>query len=87
MPLSKVSAARLKEIEAIPDSKIDTSEIPELDEEFWENAKMVVPKNYLRVDPDILEWFKAQGKGYQARINAVLRDYVAKKEKHRSEPI
>ena len=77
MPLSEVSKARLKEIEAIPDSEIDTSEIPELDEEFWQNAKIVMPKNYLRVDLDILEWFKMQGKDYQALINAVLRDYIA----------
>jgi uncharacterized protein (DUF4415 family) len=77
MPLSEVSKARLKEIEAISDSEIDTSEIPELDEEFWQNAKIVMPKNYLRVDLDILEWFKMQGKDYQALINAVLRDYIA----------
>jgi len=30
----------------------------------------------LRIDPDVLGWFKAQGKGYQTRMNAVLRAYV-----------
>ena len=49
----------------------------EIDEEFWKNARVVIPvqgKTHtgLRIDTDILEWFKSSGKGYQTRINAIL---------------
>ncbi len=65
---------------AMKDKDIDTSDIPELGEDFWKSAKLVMPQPKqsisIRVDEDVLEWFKAQGKGYQSRINAVLRAYV-----------
>jgi uncharacterized protein (DUF4415 family) len=75
-----ISAKRLQEIENIPDESIDTSDIPELDDNFWENAKLVKPISKkaisLRIDSDVLEWFKNQGKGYQSLMNSVLRSYV-----------
>jgi uncharacterized protein (DUF4415 family) len=52
------------------------------DEDFWKRAKAVMPTGQtkelisIRLDPDIIAWFKKQGKGYQSRINAVLRAYV-----------
>ena len=55
---------------------IDTSDIPELDDDFWENAQWVVPENYLQIEQDILEWFKGQGRDYRERINTVLRSYM-----------
>ncbi|MEZ2301553.1 MAG: BrnA antitoxin family protein [Microcoleus sp.] len=71
---------RLEELENIPESAMDTSDIPELDESFWETAKLVKPLTKqaisLRVDRDVLDWFKSQGKGYQSLMNAVLRSYV-----------
>ena len=74
-----------KELAALPDSEIDTSDIPELDDEFWAKAEVRAPRAKsaisIRVDDDILEWFKSQGKGYQSRINAVLRAYY---EAHQS---
>ncbi len=61
------------------DKDIDISDIPELDEDFWKNAKVVVPPHKkaisLRVDEDMLEWFREQGRGYQSLMNAVLRSY------------
>lgn len=71
----------LEELASIPDEDIDTSDIPELGEEFWKNARWVGPDERkrqmtIRFDADIVEWFKAQGKGYQSRMNAVLRAYV-----------
>ena len=53
----------------------------ELDETFWQSARLVMPTPRkeaisLRVDQDILDWFRAEGKGYQSRMNAVLRAYV-----------
>ncbi|NEO76647.1 BrnA antitoxin family protein [Moorena sp. SIO4G3] len=75
-----ISPKRLEEIKTIPDSDIDTSDIPELDDHFWENAKMVKPitKKAISIplDSDIIDWFKSQGKGYQSSINNVLRSYV-----------
>ena len=71
-------------IDRMNDYEIDYSDIPELDENFWKNAKLVVPDKKarisIRLDKDILEWFKAEGKGYQTKINAVLRSYI---EAHR----
>jgi uncharacterized protein (DUF4415 family) len=52
----------------------------ELDEDFWRNARVVMPPGkksvHLRVDTDVLAWFKAQGRGYLTRMNAVLRSYM-----------
>lgn len=75
-----ISTKRLQEINDIPDESIDTTDIPELGDNFWEKAKLVKPLAKkaisLRVDSDVLEWFKNQGKGYQSLINSVLRSYV-----------
>jgi uncharacterized protein (DUF4415 family) len=50
------------------------------DEEFWKEAEIVMPRPKetmtIRLDADVLEWFRKQGKGYQTRINAVLRSYM-----------
>jgi len=64
---------------AMKDEEIDTSDIPELTEDFFKKA-VLWPGNKkqvtLRIDPDIIAFFKKQGKGYQSMINAVLRKYV-----------
>ncbi|MDE0300438.1 MAG: BrnA antitoxin family protein [Candidatus Poribacteria bacterium] len=56
------------------------------DEAFWKDARIVIPQPKraisMRVDGDVLAWFKSQGRGYQTRINAVLRAYM---EAHRYE--
>jgi len=74
MPISK---ERLAEIEAIKDKDIDYSDIPELDETFWENAELHMPEPkkgiFVRIDRDVLEWLRASGPGYQTRMNAMLR--------------
>ena len=71
----------LEELAALPDSEIDYSDIPELGPDFWANARVVKPRDpkeqlTIRFDADIVEWFKAKGKGYQTHMNAVLRAYV-----------
>ena len=76
----KFSKTRLSEIESLPEDSIDTSEIPELDDDFWENAQPIVPENYLQIEHEILEWFKKQGQDYHAEINKVLRAHI---ETHR----
>jgi uncharacterized protein (DUF4415 family) len=78
--MSKQSQTDWARIDALKDEEIDYSEIPDLgeDEAFWAQAEVVVPLTIL-VDPDVLAWFRAQGKGYEARISAALRAY---KEAH-----
>jgi len=79
-----ISQQRLKEIAEIPDEKIDTSDIPELDDAFWKDARLVIPESkkmiHLCIEKDVFEWFSQFGDEYQIRMNAVLRDYV---EAHR----
>ena len=54
---------------------------------FWDNAKVLLPETKqqitLRLDPEVLRFFKATGKGYQSRMGAVLRSYVEAKGKQR----
>jgi uncharacterized protein (DUF4415 family) len=70
----------IKELEEMPDNEISFKDIPETDLDFWKEAKLVLPPEKkaisLRIDKDILEWFKSLGKGYQTRMNAVLRAYM-----------
>jgi uncharacterized protein (DUF4415 family) len=69
----------LKELARRPDSEIDYSDIPSLTEKFWKNAvrnpfyRPVKRQVTLRIDADILEWLRQQGKGYQSRLNSLLR--------------
>ena len=68
-----------KRLAAMPDEEIDTSDIAELGDDFFRQATLRAPAKKpitLRVDTDVLEWFKSQGKGYQSRINALLRAYM-----------
>ena len=72
-----ISEKRLKEIRAIRDEDIDCSEIPEAGPDFWERAELHMPEPkkgvYVRLDTDVLTWLKSKGKGYQTRLNAILR--------------
>jgi len=64
----------------MPDSEIDYSDIPKQGADFFKNAvfRLPVPKDAIsvRIDHDVLDWFKSQGRGYQTRINAVMRMYA-----------
>ena len=82
----KSTKSDLARVDALKDEDIDYSEIPDLStlgQEFWDKAvvKRAEPKAQvtIRLDREVLDWFKSQGKGYQSRINAVLRAY---KEAH-----
>lgn len=78
-PLTDKQRANLKASTERPDSEIDYSDIPPLTDEFWKRAvrgrfyKPTKRQITARVDADVLEWLKAGGKGYQSRINAILR--------------
>ncbi len=58
----------------------DAPEGPPLGADFWKEANVVYPESpkkqiTVRLDADMVEWFKRQGRGYQTRMNAVLRSY------------
>jgi uncharacterized protein (DUF4415 family) len=78
-PLSKKAIADLKKLAALPDSEIDYSDIPKTTDAEWRNAvrgrfyRPVKQQVTARLDADVLAWLKAQGKGYQSRMNAILR--------------
>ena len=78
--LTDKQKAELASLGQKSDDRIDTSDIPELSESFWDNAtrgrfyKPLKSSTTVRVDADVLAWLKSQGKGYQTRINAILRD-------------
>ncbi len=75
-PARKRELARLAER---PDSEIDVSEIPPVNESFWRNAvrnpfyRPVKQQLTVRLDADVVAWLRRQGKGYQTRLNDVLR--------------
>ncbi len=73
----------LTRVRRMSEREIEASSPPELmglPSDFWDEAVLVPPvikqAISLRVDPDVLEWFRAQGPRYQSRMNAVLRTYM-----------
>jgi uncharacterized protein (DUF4415 family) len=77
--MSKLSATDWARIDALTDETIDTSDIPPLSDAFFARLKMSrLPKVEvaIRVDSDVLDWFKAQGDNWEQRANAALRIYA-----------
>ncbi|HBB88461.1 MAG TPA: hypothetical protein DC047_12680 [Blastocatellia bacterium] len=82
--ISRKSETDLKRIDAMKDEDIDLSEIPEVTPEMF--ARGILRRNFLpippkkqltlRIDSDVVEWYKKQGRGYQTKINALLRAYM-----------
>jgi uncharacterized protein (DUF4415 family) len=78
-PLTDAQCEHLAQLAALPDESIDTSDIPELSEEAWAAGvrgrfyRPIKQQITARVDADVLDWLKSQGKGYQGRLNAILR--------------
>lgn len=89
-PLTKAQQAELKALAEMQDSEIDTSDIAPLDDAFWKNAvqnpfyKPTKTSTTVRVDSDVLAWLKGQGKGYQTRMNAILRDAMIRSLHHKT---
>ncbi len=89
---AKSSKKKLKtnrdNLETMSDQDIDYSDIPPLDTEFFRKGKLRMPKSKplisIRLDPDVLDWFKSQGAGYQTRMNAVLRMYMEAQKHNKS---
>lgn len=78
-PLTPERRTELEALAAMPDEEIDYSDIPPIDDEFWKNAvqnpfyKPTKLHATVRIDADVMMWLKSQGKGYQTRLNAILR--------------
>ena len=89
-PISQKSQTDWDRVDKLQDKDIDFNDNPEVTPEMFAKAvlrkglKPVVKKSQvtLRIDEDVLTWFKKQGKGYQTRINSLLKAY---KEAHQNE--
>ncbi len=79
-PLTAQQRAELEAVAAMPDEDIDYSDAPYLPDAVWMKAAAQLPPSKkqitLRIDAEVLEFFKHSGKRYQSRMNAVLRSYV-----------
>ena len=81
MPMKeRVIKSDLARVDKLRDEDIDYSDIPDLDDEVFAQPLVDWPPKKeaitIRVDSDVLGWFKEQGRGYQTRMNQVLRRYV-----------
>ncbi len=78
--LKRKSQTHWEKVDNLSDKEIDTSDIGQLDEKFFKDTEISLrpPKKSLtlRLDADVLEWFRKKGEGYQTRINAILRTYM-----------
>jgi uncharacterized protein (DUF4415 family) len=78
-PLTARQRREIAALAAMPDSEIDFSDIPRLPEGFWKNAvrnpfyRPVKRQVTVRLDSDVIAWLRRQGKGYQTRLNYLLR--------------
>lgn len=83
-PLTASQKAEVTALRSKADSEIDVSDIPPLTDEFWKSAvrnpfyKPTKTVTTVRVDSDVLMWLKSQGKGYQTRLNIILREAMLK---------
>lgn len=77
--LTEERRKELARLDALPADQIDTSDIPELSDEQWNEAvrgrfyRPIKQQITARLDADVLAWLKAGGQGYQTRMNAILR--------------
>jgi uncharacterized protein (DUF4415 family) len=77
--MKKQSRTDWAKIKAMKDRDIDFSDAPELIDDFFTEAKLWPGKKKqitIRLDPDVLDYFKTKGRGYQSSINAALRRYM-----------
>jgi len=80
----KTYGTDIKRLKSMTDDEIDFSDIPRTTPEFWatgivrKGLKPVIRKNQLtlRIDQDVIEFFKEEGRGYQTKINQLLRAYM-----------
>jgi len=90
--MNKVPESIRKELAALaakPESEIDFSDLPATSEQDWQGAvrnkfyRPIKQQLTVRIDADVLEWLKNQGKGYQSRLNEILRSAMLDQTRHR----
>jgi uncharacterized protein (DUF4415 family) len=95
-PLTPEQQTEIKALVEMKDEDIDYSDIPPLTEEFWRTTKPLRDKHLykptktsttIRLDSDVLDWFKSQGKGYQTRVNSILRKQMLREKCDRIEKV
>lgn len=75
--------ADMERVRTMSEAEVDSASPPELKDlppDFWNDAVVVPPPKRaisLRVDQDVLDWFRSRGPRYQSRMNAVLRAYMS----------
>jgi uncharacterized protein (DUF4415 family) len=79
-PITPARKRRLARLAERSDAEIDFSDIPPLRQSFWENAvrnpfyRPVKQQLTVRLDADVVAWLRQHGKGYQTRLNRMLRE-------------
>lgn len=90
--MNKVPEAIRKELAALAaraESEIDFSDLPATQAQDWASAvrgqfyRPLKQQLTVRIDADVVEWLKGQGKGYQSRLNQILRSAMLKTVQHR----
>ena len=81
----RANLSRLRRVSDAEIHRTSPTELANLPADFWDQAEMVAPTPKraisLRLDEDVLEWFRKSGPRYQTRMNAVLRMYVSRMRK------
>jgi len=91
-PLTAKETDDLKALSALRDEDIDTSDIPPLTETFWENAvrnpfyRPVKQQITVRMDADVLMWLRSTGRGYQTKLNGILRQAMLRELSNAANP-
>lgn len=91
-PITEERRKELERLAQMPDSEIDYSDIPPLDEDFFKRAKVGVfyrpikAPVTMRIDKDVLDWLRSKGAGYQTRANQILRDAMLAELGHTRTP-
>jgi uncharacterized protein (DUF4415 family) len=82
--LNNTSHTNWAALESRSEENIDYSDIPPLTDDFFERATLRIPAdqayNLVQLDPDVKQWFQAQGEQHKILINKVLRQYIESKQ-------
>lgn len=82
------TASDWERIDAMTEGDIDTTDIPPLGDNFFRNAKLQLPEGKtsvtIRLDSEVVKWLKSSGRGYQTKINSILRTYMNAIREHRT---
>jgi uncharacterized protein (DUF4415 family) len=88
-PWTEKQRKEIEKLRMMQHKVIDTGDMPELDEQFWQNAKQtslyrpLKTPTTVRIDADVIAWLKSYGRGYQTRINGILRAEMIKDKRRK----